>query len=116
MEMNYVIIWKIVNEECSWQGELVDEKKDGTPYPKYMTISKIFDSKSDTLSNYLQVVEDLTNTKITKVIAEGVETDAQYLFLKEHNCHAIQGYYFYQPLSATEFERLITVRVPFSES
>lgn len=38
-------------------------KKDGTPYPKYMTISKIFDSKSDTLSNYLQVVEDLTNTK-----------------------------------------------------
>lgn len=41
-------------------------KKDGTPYPKYMTISKIFDSKSDTLSNYLQVVEDLTNTKITE--------------------------------------------------
>ena len=82
MEMNYVIIWKIVNEEGSWQGELVDEKKDGTPYPKYMTISKIFDSKSDTLSNYLQVVEDLTNTKITKVIAEGVETDAQYLFRK----------------------------------
>lgn len=112
----YRNIWKIVNEEGSWQGELVDEKKDGTPYPKYMTISKIFDSKSDTLSNYLQVVEDLTNTKITKVIAEGVETDAQYLFLKEHNCHAIQGYYFYQPLSATEFERLITARVPLSES
>ena len=124
-----------------------------------MTISKIFDSKSDTLSNYLQVVDDfgtgysslkylqnlnfdklkidrefikdypekdtgniarailnLASQIDLKVIAEGVETDAQYLFLKEHNCHAIQGYYFYQPLSATEFERLITVRVPFSES
>ena len=29
-----------------------------------MTISKIFDSKSETLSNYLQVVEDLTKTRI----------------------------------------------------
>jgi len=62
----YSNIWKTVNEEGNWQGEIVDARKDGTTYPKYITISKIFDSKSDTLSNYLEVFEDLTNTKITE--------------------------------------------------
>ena len=62
----YSNIWKTVNEEGNWQGEIVDERKDGTTYPKYITISKIFDSKSDTLSNYLEVFEDLTNTRITE--------------------------------------------------
>ncbi|WP_186894530.1 bifunctional diguanylate cyclase/phosphodiesterase [Acetobacterium malicum] len=62
----YSNIWKTVNEEGNWQGEIVDVRKDGTTYPKYITISKIFDSKSDTLSNYLEVFEDLTNTRITE--------------------------------------------------
>jgi len=62
----YSNIWKTVNEEGNWQGEIIDERKDGTTYPKYITISKIFDSKSDTLSNYLEVFEDLTNTRITE--------------------------------------------------
>ncbi len=62
----YSNIWKIVNEDGNWQGEIVDERKDGTTYPKYITISKIFDSKSDTLSNYLEVFEDLTNIKIAE--------------------------------------------------
>lgn len=62
----YHNIWKTVNEEGNWQGEIVDARKDGTTYPKYITISKIFDSKSDTLSNYLEVFEDLTNTRITE--------------------------------------------------
>ena len=62
----YSNIWKTVNEEGNWQGEIVDERKDGTTYPKYITISKIFDSKSDTLSNYLEVVEDLTKIRITE--------------------------------------------------
>ena len=62
----YRNIWENVNEEGNWQGEIVDARKDGTTYPKYITISKIFDSKSDTLSNYLEVFEDLTNIRITE--------------------------------------------------
>ncbi|PKM75221.1 EAL domain-containing protein [Acetobacterium sp.] len=62
----YSNIWKTVNKDGNWQGEIVDERKDGTTYPKYITISKIFDSKSDTLSNYLEVFEDLTNIKIAE--------------------------------------------------
>jgi CheY-like chemotaxis protein len=35
-----------------------------------------------------------------KVIAEGVEDEAQMSFLKAHHCDEIQGYYFSRPLAA----------------
>ena len=35
-----------------------------------------------------------------KVIAEGVESEAQMTFLRAHHCDEIQGYYFSKPLSA----------------
>jgi diguanylate cyclase (GGDEF)-like protein/PAS domain S-box-containing protein len=34
-----------------------------------------------------------------KVIAEGVEDEAQMSFLRAHHCHEIQGYYFSKPLA-----------------
>jgi len=34
-----------------------------------------------------------------KVIAEGVETEAQMTFLRAHQCDEIQGYYFSKPLT-----------------
>ena len=34
-----------------------------------------------------------------KVIAEGVENEAQMSFLREHHCDEIQGYYFSKPLA-----------------
>ena len=37
-----------------------------------------------------------------KVIAEGVETEAQMSFLSERHCNEIQGYYFSKPISADE--------------
>jgi diguanylate cyclase (GGDEF)-like protein/PAS domain S-box-containing protein len=37
-----------------------------------------------------------------KVIAEGVENEAQMSFLREHHCDEIQGYYFSKPVRATE--------------
>jgi EAL domain-containing protein (putative c-di-GMP-specific phosphodiesterase class I) len=41
-----------------------------------------------------------------KVVAEGVENDAQLAFLRENRCDAIQGFYFSSPLSEAEFERI----------
>jgi diguanylate cyclase (GGDEF)-like protein/PAS domain S-box-containing protein len=35
-----------------------------------------------------------------RVIAEGVETEAQMNFLREHQCHEIQGFYLSRPLTA----------------
>ncbi len=38
------------------------------------------------------------------VIAEGVETEAEFEFLNQHRCHLAQGFLFSPPVTATEFE------------
>ncbi len=42
-----------------------------------------------------------------RVIAEGVETEAQREFLERHNCHAWQGYLLSPPLPVAAFEELV---------
>jgi diguanylate cyclase (GGDEF)-like protein/PAS domain S-box-containing protein len=39
----------------------------------------------------------------TRVVAEGVETEAQFAFLKEHGCDEVQGYLFSPPVPALQF-------------
>ncbi len=41
-----------------------------------------------------------------KVLAEGVETEAQLQFLKQHGCHFYQGYFFSRPLPAEDLVEL----------
>lgn len=47
-----------------------------------------------------------------RVIAEGVETDAQLAFLRESNCDEIQGYRFSKPILASEIEQLFEAAAP----
>lgn len=42
-----------------------------------------------------------------KVVAEGVETQANYEFLQQHHCDEIQGYYFSRPVPAPNMEILL---------
>lgn len=42
-----------------------------------------------------------------KVVAEGVEEKEQLEFLQSVDCDMIQGYYFYKPMPAEEFVKLI---------
>ena len=41
------------------------------------------------------------------VIAEGVETEAQSVFLAAMGCHACQGYFFSRPLPLEAFEKFV---------
>jgi len=45
-----------------------------------------------------------------KVIAEGVEVEEQFVFLRANRCNEIQGYYFSRPLSADDFFTLMRDR------
>ncbi len=48
-------------------------------------------------------VINMAKTLNLKVIAEGVETEEQLQFLREHNCDEVQGYYFSKPLAGDDF-------------
>lgn len=40
-------------------------------------------------------------------VAEGIETVEQVSIIRKMNCHIAQGYYFYQPMSFNEVEKLL---------
>jgi EAL domain-containing protein (putative c-di-GMP-specific phosphodiesterase class I) len=42
-----------------------------------------------------------------QVIAEGVETEEQLRFLKEHDCDQFQGFYFSKPIPATDLAQIL---------
>jgi diguanylate cyclase (GGDEF)-like protein len=75
---------------------------------KYLKIDKSFvdeipEDKSSGL--ILKNIINLGHILNMEVIAEGVETEDQFHFLKSSNCDIIQGYYFSKPLSKEELIR-----------
>lgn len=59
------------------------------------------------ISNVMSLAHDLH----LKIVAEGVETEEQYLFLKGLGCDFIQGYYFSKPLEGDCYFELLRHRV-----
>lgn len=55
----------------------------------------------------IQYTMDLGKKLGMEIVAEGVETNEQYAFLKEHGCQVIQGYYFSKPLPCDSFAELL---------
>ncbi|NOT10501.1 MAG: EAL domain-containing protein [Methylococcaceae bacterium] len=68
-------------------------------------IKDIPDDQGD-VTLVLTIIAMAHNFKL-KVIAEGVETQAQMDFLKLKKCNVIQGYFFSRPLPAHELEKLL---------
>jgi diguanylate cyclase len=54
----------------------------------------------------IKTIIELANSLDVKVVCEGIEKKDQAEFLKQTNCHVIQGYYFSVPLKCEEFEKL----------
>lgn len=52
-------------------------------------------------------IVNMLNDLETSIIVEGVENEEQKNFLLECGCHRGQGFYFYKPMPALEFEQLI---------
>lgn len=55
----------------------------------------------------LESVISMAKTLSTPIIVEGVETLEQVRFLSDLGCRYMQGFYFYRPMPAQEFELLL---------
>ena len=73
-----------------------------------MFIRNAFDKLNDT--RMISIVIDIADYLGVPVIAEGVETEEQYLALKKLGCTIIQGYYFSKPVPADEFEKFLAAK------
>ncbi|MDX8400028.1 MAG: diguanylate cyclase [Gallionellaceae bacterium] len=58
----YRDMWKILLEVGSWQGEVMDRRKNGEIYPKWLSIAVVRDDQGD-VSNYIALFSDITERK-----------------------------------------------------
>ncbi len=68
-------------------------------------VRDITTDKSDAVM--VKTIIDMAQNFSLNVIAEGVETEAQLAFLKQHECKAYQGYLFSKPLPIEQFDALM---------
>ena len=75
-------------------------------------LEKITESDAAADQSVVKNIISMVNELDMKVVAEGVETDAQREFLKKVNCQVAQGYLFDKPMPKEKFEfRLIGERL-----
>jgi EAL domain-containing protein (putative c-di-GMP-specific phosphodiesterase class I) len=63
-----------------------------------------------TTASIIEAIISMTRVLGLSVIAEGVEDQAQYKFLQEIGCDAVQGYYVSKAVPADEFAKLLAER------
>ncbi len=68
-------------------------------------VQNISESKKD--EAIVKTIIQLAKNLELNVIAEGVEKEEQYEFLKKEMCDEIQGYYFYKPMPVAELETIL---------
>jgi diguanylate cyclase (GGDEF)-like protein len=119
-----------VLEELSRMGVLVSVDDFGTGYSSMsylrrfpidkLKIDKTFVAEMDTRADdasIVQAIVSLAHGLHLKVVAEGVETEAQLQALRKLGCDQYQGYYCSPALPPDEFERLISMQgaIPLAE-
>lgn len=64
--MFYREMWDAIGKQGLWQGEIWDRRKDGTVFPKWMTISAVKDENGE-VTNYVGSHYDITERKKSEV-------------------------------------------------
>ncbi|GEM_PF-1155614 len=68
-------------------------------------VAGLLDNENDTAIT--QTVIDMAHRFKLNVVAEGVETEQQFNFLKLHGCDAVQGYFLARPAPVHETEKIL---------
>src|SRR5204863_2933368 len=55
-------MWKSLHDRRSWQGELVNQRKDGTLLDSSLTIAPIFDARGQ-MTHFVGIYRDITERK-----------------------------------------------------
>ncbi len=58
----YRSMWATINMKGRWQGELIDRRKDGSVYPKWLSISQMLDTRGQ-VTHYIGIFSDITQNK-----------------------------------------------------
>ncbi len=58
----YELIWQALESEGAWQGEIWNQRKDGTVYPEWLSLTAIRSSNGDVV-NYVAVSSDISDKK-----------------------------------------------------
>ncbi|WP_214000157.1 EAL domain-containing protein [Arsukibacterium sp.] len=69
----YEHMWQAIAQQGSWQGEIWNRRKDGSPYPEWLSISQITDEHNQ-ISHYVALFSDISQYK---------EDEAQIKFLAQ---------------------------------
>jgi EAL domain-containing protein (putative c-di-GMP-specific phosphodiesterase class I) len=60
-----------------------------------------------TTASIIEAIVSMTRILGLKVLAEGVEDQAQFAFLKQLGCDIVQGYYISTPIPPAAFAQLL---------
>ncbi|KKO44197.1 diguanylate cyclase [Arsukibacterium ikkense] len=71
----YSNMWQAIASQGSWQGEIWNRRKDGTPYPEWLSVSQITD-EHQLVSHYVALFSDISQYK---------EDEAQIKFLANYD-------------------------------
>lgn len=77
---------------------------------KEIKIDKSFVDDIQEQTTDLPITDTLLNLSESldiKTLAEGIESEAQWQYLKNKGCHSFQGYYFGKPMSISKFNQYV---------
>ncbi len=62
-ERFYQQMWQDICEKGSWQGEIINQRKDGSNYHEWLSIRSVFDQSGEKARNYVAIFSDITDRK-----------------------------------------------------